>query len=79
MWFALFKRERLPSQTGVGCGVHALPISDKGKVSLNDYQPLDWQNGDWRGVNNHSDVSWDLELAPGEIKTLTFEFSFYVR
>jgi hypothetical protein len=30
-------------------------------------------------VNNHSDVTWELTLAPGETKTLEVRFSFYVR
>jgi len=29
-------------------------------------------------INQHSDVRWELELAPGEAKTLTYTASFYV-
>lgn len=74
-----FRTEKSVTRVTVAIGGKAEKPSNEGIVKLNDSRPEDWQNGDWRGVNNHSDVSWDLEMAPGEIKTLTFEFSFYIR
>jgi hypothetical protein len=49
-----------------------------GTVVLNDLRSADWA-GSAYAVNNHSDVTWELTLAPGETKTLEVTFSFYVR
>jgi len=74
-----FRTEKSSTRVTLSTGGKAEKASDGGVVKLNDSRPDDWQNGEWRGINNHSDVAWDLELAPGEIKTLTFELSFYIR
>lgn len=54
--------------------------SDGGEVKINDYNPADWGEHrlDYR-MNNHSDVSWNLTLEPGQTRTLTLEFEMYVR
>ena len=74
-----YRPEKSTTRVTISTGGKAEKASDGGIVKLNDNHPEDWQNGDWRGVNNHSDVSWELELAPGEVKVLTFEFSFFIR
>lgn len=74
-----FRREKSVTRVSVSTGGKAEAASDGGVVKLNDSKPEDWQNGSWQGINNHSDVTWDLEMAPGEIRTLTFEVSFYIR
>ena len=63
----------------VGVGGKAEEASDDGQTRLNDYRSTDWSGSNYGQVNNHSDVTWTLTLPPGESKTLTFEFSFYVR
>ncbi|MCP4250358.1 MAG: hypothetical protein GY778_25220 [bacterium] len=63
----------------VGVGGKADEASDDGQIRLDDYRPADWSGNTYGPVNNHSDVTWTFTLPPGESKTLTFEFSFYVR
>jgi len=74
-----FRTEKSVTRVSVSTGGKAQAVSDGGVVKLNDSKSDDWQNSQWFGINNHSDVSWDLEMAPGEIKTLTFEVGFYIR
>jgi len=74
-----FRTEKSVTRVTVSTGGKAEAASDAGVIKLNDSKPDDWMNGNWQGINNHSDVSWDLELAPGEIRTLTFEVGFYIR
>ncbi len=63
--------------TSIGGKVES--ASDNGVIRINDYHLQDWKK--YRGwtVNNHSDVTWEFKLNPGESKSITFEFSFYVR
>ncbi len=47
-------------------------------VRIDDFHPADWQHGAvWQ--NNHSEVIWNLNLEPGESKTLSYQVMFYVR
>ncbi len=52
--------------------------SDDGAIVIDDYHPSDWSRSGY-GINNHSDVTWDLELEPGETITRTYSVDFYVR
>ncbi len=52
--------------------------SDGAKMIINDYRPGDWNNDYHARVNNHSDVTWELNLKPGETKTVTYSVQFYV-
>jgi len=51
--------------------------SDGGTVLLDDVHAADW-SGRTLFVNNHSDVTWTLDLAPGAEKAVEVEFSFFV-
>lgn len=59
-------------------GGRAENASDEGKILVNDFRHADWGGSGYRELNNHSDVSWELDLKPGEKKTLTVEFAIYV-
>ncbi|HYO08322.1 MAG TPA: hypothetical protein VER17_05075 [Tepidisphaeraceae bacterium] len=73
-----FRRERSTMRINLGIGGKVLSASDEGKVTLNDLEPDDWANGSVR-INNHSDVTWELDVEPGVTKTITYEVSFYTR
>lgn len=69
-----------PSRTRitVSLGGKVELASDEGKIRLNDFRRGDWNDTSYREINNHSDVSWELELKPGETKKLTFDFLMYL-
>jgi hypothetical protein len=61
-------------------GGKALNPSDAGKVRVSGFDSRDWNQYDWwYWINPHSDVEWEVELKPGEKKTLTVEYEYYVR
>jgi hypothetical protein len=51
---------------------------NNGVVVVDDFRQSDWQNNYAHRINNHSDITWEFELQPGESKTLTCSYSFYV-
>jgi hypothetical protein len=54
--------------------------SDNAVVKINDYRAADWiDSGQEFRSSMHSNVDWDLNMAPGETKALTFELSYYSR
>jgi hypothetical protein len=73
------RKEESAMRVTVSLGGLAERVSGNGTVRVNDYRRDDWYDY-WSNdtINNHSDVSWQLTLEPGETKTLTFEFMFYV-
>ncbi len=71
--------ERSHTRVTVALGGRASEASDGGTVQLTDFRTSDWGNSSPYAPNNHSDVRWDLDLAPGEVKTLTFTCEVYVR
>jgi hypothetical protein len=76
----LTSRRKEPSlvRVTVGLGGRVESASDNGAIVLNDVSSGDWADSA-HAVNNHSDVTWELTLAPGETKSLEVRFSFYVR
>jgi len=62
----------------VSVGGRAESASDGGRIVVNDLRSGDW-GGSGYAVNNHSDLTWEVELAPGETKELEYTFSFYVQ
>jgi hypothetical protein len=52
--------------------------SDGGAIVIDDYRQSDWMSGWQNRVNNHSDISWEFDLKPGESRTLSCTYSFYV-
>jgi hypothetical protein len=73
-----FRKEKSLMRVSLSMGGKAELASDAGKIKLNDWSPADWHGSSYREVNNHSDVSWELTLEPGEKRRLTYEVSFYV-
>lgn len=73
-----FRKEASPLRVTVSVGGKVEEASDAGRVLVNDLKAEDWSGGAY-AVNNHSDVAWDLTLEPGQSKTLTYRFGFYVR
>lgn len=55
-------------------------VSGSGEVRIEDAHPGEWNSGSsaWQ-INNHSDLTWELILDPGEVVELTYEVEFYVR
>ncbi|MBI3831787.1 MAG: hypothetical protein HY291_19860 [Planctomycetes bacterium] len=72
------RKEKSLTRVSVSLGGKAEKANEGGKVKLDDFRLLDWQNTGYYGANNHSDVSWEFELEPGQTKTLTFEITLYV-
>lgn len=63
---------------GLAIAGRVTQVSDEGRVVINDYRADDWANDHYARVNNHSDVTWEMTLAPGETRTVTYEVQFYV-
>ena len=74
-----FRKEKSVMRLSVAVGGKVEQASDDGKFKINDYRADDWVDAGHLFVNNHSDVTWDLELEPGQTKTVTYTVSFYVR
>ena len=72
------RKEKATIQVHVGAGGKADSASNGGKIRLDEHRPGDW-SGYADALNNHSDVTWELTLAPGETKELSYTFSFYQR
>ena len=75
----IVSRRREPSavRVSVSRGGRAEAATENGRVTVNDVRAADWGSGA-QPVNNHSDIVWDLQLAPGETKKLDVTFAFYV-
>ncbi len=56
----------------------AAAVSDEGALTLDDYHADGWYRNGY-GVNNHSELSWDVELEPGQTIKRTYTVEFYVR
>ena len=72
------RKEASTLRVTVSVGGKADAPSDGGKVITNDLRSDDWSEGAY-AINNHSDVSWEVVLAPGATKVLEVGFEFYVR
>ncbi len=72
------RKEASPVRVTLSIGGSVETATEAGVVRLNDLRGDDWASGA-ASVNNHSDVTWELTLAPGETKTLEIAFSFYVQ
>jgi hypothetical protein len=73
------RKEPSPVRVTLAIGGSVEAAGEGGVVRLNDLRSEDWASGSAWSVNNHSDVTWELTLAPGETKTLEITFSFYVQ
>jgi len=72
------RKEASPVRVTLSIGGSVEAATEGGVVKLNDLRGEDWASGA-ASVNNHSDVTWELTLAPGETKTLEVSFAFYVQ
>ena len=72
------RKEASPVRVTLAMGGSVEAATEGGVVKLNDLRGEDWASGA-SSVNNHSDVTWELTLAPGETKTLEVSFAFYVQ
>lgn len=70
-----------PSQMRVIASMGGLveSASDDARIRVNDHRVQDWEGHNYGPVNNHSDVTWEFELAPGETRSVTYKVNFYVR
>lgn len=75
-----YRKETAPVQVMVSFGGVADSASDEGKIAINDYDPEDWDQGSgYPGANNHSEIAWQVNLEPGQSKTLTYKSHLFVR
>lgn len=74
-----YRKESSQMRISTSIGGKATTASDNGAIHVNDHRRQDWKGHNHAVVNNHSDVTWDLNLRPGESKTISYEFEFYVR
>jgi hypothetical protein len=71
------RKEPSATRITLGFGGRVTEASDSAKVTISGHSSEDWGNNDPGPVNNHSHVTWELNLAPGEKKVLTVEFTYY--
>ena len=73
-----FRAADSATRVSVGMGGKAIELDPGGKAVITDTDPADWSNNWWAPVNNHSDVTWSLDLRAGESKALSFTIVYYV-
>ncbi len=74
-----FRKEPSTMRISLSTGGKIDNVSDEGKIKINDFRPDDWDDQSYMRPNNHSDVTWEFTLDPGETKTLTYTLSSYIR
>jgi hypothetical protein len=74
-----FRKEKSVMRLSAGVGGKVSEASDGGKIKVNDFRAEDWVDGGQLYVNNHSDVTWEMEVGAGETKRVSYTVSFYVR
>lgn len=74
------RKEASRTRVTIDVGGKVEKASDEGKIRLMPYNAADWGNRRWDlRPNGHSQVTWDIELKPGETRTLTIEGEYYWR
>jgi hypothetical protein len=74
-----YRKEKSVMRISLSTGGRVEQVSDEGKVKTNDFAGTDWQESGYHMINNHSDVTWDLSIDPGQTKVITYTVSFYTR
>jgi hypothetical protein len=74
-----FRPEATRFRASLSLGGRVSLASDEAEVRINDFRAEDWSQGGYAGLNHHSDVEWNVELAPGEERKLTCEYEFFLR
>ena len=72
------RKEKATMQVRVQVGGKAESATGGGKIRLDEHRAGDW-SGYAEALNNHSEVTWELTLNPGESRDLDYTFSFYAR
>jgi hypothetical protein len=72
-----YRKEKSVMRISLSTGGKIEQVSDEGKVKTNDFAAADWQESGYHVINNHSDVTWDLSVDPGQTKTITYTVRFY--
>src|SRR6266850_17444 len=67
-----YRKEKSVMRISLSSGGRVEHASDDGKVKMNDFAASDWQEGGYHMLNNHSDVTWDLNVEAGQTKTLSY-------
>lgn len=70
------RAESSTTRIKLALGGRVSSASDNGQVNITGHASADWGNNDPGPVNNHSDITWQIELKPGESKVLTVEFDY---
>lgn len=72
-----YRKEKATMRIALSMGGRVEKVSDEGVIKLDDYRQSDWPDSRAQYMNPHSDIAWELELAPGETRELTYECSYY--
>jgi len=75
-----YKAEAIEAVVTCAFGGHCESATDKGEITLTDFQRDDWRN--YRGhpaVNQHSTVRWTARVKKGETKTFTVTYYYFAR
>ncbi|MBL8759908.1 MAG: hypothetical protein JNL50_01265 [Phycisphaerae bacterium] len=63
----------------VSMGGRAKAATAEGEIIVDAGRGEDFEDSYNTNVNNHSDVQWELELKPGETRTLEVEYDVFLR
>jgi hypothetical protein len=72
------KKDAAVTRVAISLGGRASVKDGVARVHVDGANPADWNHQHYSQINNHSEVTWDVTVAPGEEKTLTFDVSYYV-
>jgi hypothetical protein len=75
-----YRTQSSKMQINLGLGGKVIEASDGGEIKINDFRLEDWANNGYAGrINNHSDVTWEIDLEPGETRDITIKYEFFIR
>lgn len=72
-----FREQSATVRVRLSLGGRVTQLDNDGTSRINDNHIEDWADHAYGAVNNHSDLTWELELEAGGNQTLTAEFEFY--
>jgi hypothetical protein len=74
------RKEASSTRIRAAVGGEAREATDGGTIRLSSFDASDWTDASWiYRVNSHSDVSWELNLEPGQSKTVTVVAKYFLR
>ena len=74
---ANFREQPSTLRVRLSLGGRATKVGSNGMSRINDHRPDDWADQGYGAVNNHTDLTWELELPAGGNATLGCEFEFF--